>query len=90
VKLIRDAGAREVHLRIGSPQVRYSCYYGIDTPDSEELVANRLTLDEICRQSGADSLRHLDSKDLKSCVGNPEHYCYACFDGAYPLGRVDE
>ncbi|HNZ07146.1 MAG TPA: amidophosphoribosyltransferase [Candidatus Cloacimonadota bacterium] len=86
VKLIRDAGASEVHLRIGSPQVRYSCYYGIDTPDSDELVANRLSLDEICRQSGADSLRHLDSDGLKRCVCHPQNYCYACFDGDYPLG----
>jgi len=86
VKLIRDAGAKEVHLRIGSPQVRYSCYYGIDTPDSDELVANRLSLDEICRQSGADSLRHLDSGGLKRCVCHPQNYCYACFDGNYPLG----
>ena len=86
VKLIRDAGAKEVHLRIGSPQVRYSCYYGIDTPDSDELVANRLSLDEICRQSGADSLRHLDSGGLKRCVCHPQNYCYACFDGDYPLG----
>jgi len=85
VKLIRDAGASEVHLRIGSPQVRYSCYYGIDTPDRDELVANRLSLEEICRKSGADSLRHLDMEGLKNSVSHPNHYCFACFSGDYPL-----
>lgn len=85
VKLIRDAGAKEVHLRIGSPQVRYSCYYGIDTPDREELVANRLSLEEITKQSGADSLRHLDMEGLRRSMSYPGNYCYACFNGDYPL-----
>lgn len=86
VRLIKAAGASEIHLRIGSPQVRNSCYYGIDTPSPDELVANRFGLEEITRQIGVDSLIHIDINDLKACVAKPEDYCYACFDGNYPLG----
>lgn len=85
VSLIRDAGAKEIHLRIGSPQVRYSCYYGIDTPNPDELVANRMSVEEITRYFGADSLRHLDIPGISACVGHPDHYCYACFNGRYPV-----
>lgn len=85
VRLIREAGAKEVHLRIGSPQVRYSCYYGIDTPDPQKLAANRMSISEICEKTGADSLKHIDIESLKNCVHHPEHYCYACFNGIYPL-----
>jgi len=86
VKLIKEAGASEIHLRIGSPQVSYSCFYGIDTPSPEELVANRYSLQDIQQLVGVDSLKHIGIKDLKTCVDNPEDYCYACFDGDYPLG----
>ena len=86
VKLIKEAGAAEIHLRIGSPQVRHSCYYGIDTPNAKELVANRLSLDEIRKISGVDSLKHLSMEDLRQAVSSPESYCYACFNGDYPLG----
>ncbi|MBP7309948.1 MAG: amidophosphoribosyltransferase [Candidatus Cloacimonetes bacterium] len=86
VKLIKDAGAAEIHLRIGSPQVKHSCYYGIDTPDANELVANRHSLEEIRQISGVDSLKHLSIEALAGCVTSPDHYCYACFNGDYPLG----
>jgi amidophosphoribosyltransferase len=86
VKLIKDAGAAEIHLRVGSPQVRHSCYYGIDTPDASELVANCYTLEQIRNISGVDSLKHLTIGELRSCVKEPDNYCYACFDGQYPLG----
>lgn len=85
VKLLREAEASEIHLRIGSPQVRFGCYYGIDTPDESELVANRLSIQEITSISGADSLKHISIEDLRTCVQHPSHYCYACFDGKYPL-----
>jgi len=85
VDLIRQAGAKEIHLRIGSPQVRYSCYYGIDTPTSEELVANQLSYDDIRYKSGADTLNHLTIEELKHCVTMPQEYCYACFTGDYPI-----
>jgi amidophosphoribosyltransferase len=90
VKLIKDAGAAEIHLRIGSPQVRHSCYYGIDTPDANELVANRYALEDIRQRTGVDSLKHLSLKSLQCCVNEPEAYCYACFNGDYPLGVPSE
>lgn len=86
VDLIKLAGASEVHLRIGSPQVRYSCFYGIDTPTKEELVANQYTLEEIRQKSGADTLKHLPIEALRDCVKAPNDYCYACFNGDYPIG----
>jgi len=86
VDLIKNAGVNQVHLRIGSPQVKYSCYYGIDTPSKEELVANQYSLDEIRERTKVDSLKFMDISDLKTCVQKPEDYCYACFTGDYPLG----
>ncbi len=85
VKMIRSAGAKEIHLRIGSPQVRHSCYYGIDTPDRNKLAANRFDLEQIRARTGVDSLKHLDIPQLRSCLSQPDEYCYACFDGRYPL-----
>ena len=85
VKLLREAGASEVHLRIGSPQVKHGCYFGIDTPDESALVANRLSIQEITQASSADSLKHISIAELRECVHLPDHYCYACFDGQYPL-----
>ena len=87
VELIKQAGAKEIHLRIGSPQVKYSCYYGIDTPTREELVANQLSLDEIRQNSGADTLKHLPIEALRQCVASPKDYCYACFNGDYPIPK---
>ncbi len=85
VGMIKTAGAKEIHLRIGSPQVKHSCHYGIDTPHPEELAANRYSLDEIRARTGVDSLRHLSPEQLAKCLGKPEEYCYACFDGRYPV-----
>ncbi len=87
VKMIKAAGAREIHLRIGSPQVRHSCYYGIDTPNREKLAANRFSLDEIRNRTGVDSLVHLSLEGLRQCLQMPGEYCYACFDGKYPLEK---
>jgi amidophosphoribosyltransferase len=85
VKMIYDAGAKEIHLRIGSPQVRYSCYYGIDTPNSDELVANKLSLEEIRQHTGVSSIKHIAKDELEKAVTNPIGYCYACFNGDYPI-----
>ena len=90
IRMIRGAGAREIHLRIGSPPVRFPCYYGIDTPTREELIANNMSLEEICRYVEADSLRYLEIEDLKSCVKAPENFCYACFNGDYPIPKQVE
>ncbi len=85
VKLLRNAGAKEIHLRIGSPAVKNSCYYGIDTPTCEELIANNKSVDEIREYIGADSLKYLSMEQLKKAVELPQNFCYACFDGSYPV-----
>jgi amidophosphoribosyltransferase len=85
VKLVRKAGAREVHLRIGSPTVKFSCFYGIDTPTSSELIANEMDVNGIKNFTGADSLKYLKIEELKKVVYKPQNYCYACFNGNYPV-----
>ena len=84
VRMIKAAGAREVHLRIGCPPVRFSCYYGIDTPTREELIANNMSLEEICTYTEADSLKFLKLEDLRACVAEADRFCFACLDGKYP------
>lgn len=83
VKLLREAGAREVHLRISSPAFRYPCYYGTDIDSQENLIACKYTVEETAQYVGADSLGYLPMEELKNLIGSP-HYCSACFDGAYP------
>ncbi len=90
VRMIRGAGAREVHLRIGSPPVRFSCFYGIDTPRKKELIANNMSLDEIRDYVEVDSLKYLKIEDLKDCVKKPRDFCFACFDGKYPIPKTEE
>lgn len=89
VRMVKGAGAAEVHLRIGSPPVTHSCYYGIDTPDPATLIANRMSLDAIREHLCADSLKYLHVDDLRECVKTPRQFCYACFTGNYPLPRED-
>lgn len=84
VSMVRNAGAREVHVRIGSPKVIGPCYYGIDTPTREELIANRMTEEEIRDYLGADSLRWLDLADFETVLpGRRQDFCTACFDLDY-------
>ncbi len=85
VRLLRDAGAREVHLRLCSPPLRFPCFYGIDIPTREELISNRLDPAGIAREIEADSVRFLSLEALRECVPGPENYCYACFSGRYPF-----
>ena len=87
VKMIKLAGAEEIHLRIGCPPICFSCYYGIDTPHREELAANRYSLEEMKERIGVNSLKYLDMKSLRECLKEPDEYCYACFDGNYPLEK---
>jgi amidophosphoribosyltransferase len=86
VRMLKLAGAREVHVRVGSPKVIGPCYYGIDTPTREELIADRMTESEIQAFLGADSLRYLSMSDFPHVVEAPQSYCYACFnlDYIYP------
>lgn len=85
VGLLRAAGAREVHVRISSPPIRFPCYYGIDTSSRGELIASRLEVDEIQRQIGADSLGYLSQAGLVEAIALPrEDLCMACLDSVYP------
>jgi amidophosphoribosyltransferase len=95
VKMLRDAGAREVHLRISAPPTTHPCYYGIDTPTRSELVAASHSVEEINRYITSDSLAYLSHDGLMASVGTSasgEGYCSACFTGDYPvaLGAPDE
>ncbi|MEG1823227.1 MAG: amidophosphoribosyltransferase [Cloacibacillus sp.] len=84
VAMIRNCGAAEVHLRIASPPVLHPCRYGIDTRKQETLAAVRMTLDELCRKVGADSLDYLTEEDLTESIGLPaDKLCTACFSGKY-------
>lgn len=86
VKMIYQAGAREVHLRIASPPVISPCYYGIDTPTYEELIGYKKAAPEICREVGAVSLGHLSRRGMLGAVGiSPDNLCLACFSGQYPI-----
>jgi amidophosphoribosyltransferase len=85
VRLVKQAGAKEIHLRIGSPPVINSCFYGIDTPTQTELIANSKSIDEIRDFIGADSLQFLSLDDLESSVKRKNMYCKACFNGEYPI-----
>jgi amidophosphoribosyltransferase len=87
VRMLRDAGATEVHLRISSPPFRWPCYFGIDTPSRSELVAARMSAEEINAYVGADSLEYLWLANLREAVGADESgsgYCWACLTGDYP------
>ncbi len=90
VRMVRGAGAREIHLRIGSPPVKHCCYYGIDTPKREELIANNMNLEEIREWVEVDTLKYLNLEDLKDCVKAPDNFCYACFSGRYPIPKISE
>ncbi len=83
VAMLRGAGAGEIHLRVSSPPIGWSCYYGIDTPNRKELIASSHTVEEIRRYLHVDSLGYLSMEGLRSCVQRPDDHCYACFDGRY-------
>jgi len=85
VAMIRGAGAREVHMRVSSAPITGPCYYGIDTPNREELIAANLTVDEIAGDLGVDSLGYLSLDGmLESVPTGPAGFCHACFSGDYP------
>ena len=93
VKMLRHAGAKEVHLRISSPPIVSPCFYGIDTPTKRELIGSSHTSEEIRKYITADSLAYLSLDGmLKSAPGQPDHYCTACFTERYPISftRAEE
>jgi amidophosphoribosyltransferase len=96
VQMVRNAGAKEVHLRISSPPTTHSCFYGIDTPERNELLAATRNLEEMVRYIGVDSLAYLSIDGLYRAVDEPgrdplrPQYCDACFTGDYPIRLVDQ
>ena len=91
VEIVRNAGAKEVHVRISAPPTQFPCYYGINTPTREELVAAQMTVPEITRYLSADSLAYLSEAGLHEAVGDAlgarRRFCNACFTGRYVSGR---
>ena len=91
VKMLRSAGAREVHMRLSSPPIQWPCYYGIDTPTRRELIASSHTVEEICRYLAADSLGYLSLDGMLKATGaDPAHFFNACFTGNYRVGIEPE
>lgn len=83
---LREAGAKEVHMRISCPPHRHACHYGIDFPDPEKLLANQLSHQQICEYLGADSLGYLDVAGMVRATNQPDNrFCKACFTGDYPV-----
>jgi amidophosphoribosyltransferase len=85
VRMLKDAGAREVHMRISSPPTTDPCFYGVDTPDKDKLIAANMSIDEICAFIEADSLAYLSEEALLRSVNEngEDKYCTACFTGKY-------
>jgi len=89
VRMLKNAGAKEIHVRIGSPRVVGPCPYGIDTPTEEELIANRLTVEGISQFLNADSLRYMELGQFDQILATRSEYCFACFDRNY-LHRLED
>ena len=86
VKMLREVGAKEVHVRISSPPTTHSCFYGIDTPTKGELIASNMDLDQTCEYLGADSIHYLTLEKMLDIFGKQrDKFCSACFDGHYPV-----
>ena len=96
LQMLRDAGAREVHLRIASPPTRHSCFYGVDTPERAKLLAAQMTVAQMADYIGADSLAFLSIDGLYKALGEDlredakPQYCDACFTGDYPTQLTDQ
>jgi amidophosphoribosyltransferase len=91
VRMIRSAGAKAVHMRVSCPPTISPCYYGVDTPSKDQLIAANKSIDEIRRYIGADSLAYLSLEGLKKACGEGEKtsYCSACYTGTYPTNVAD-
>jgi amidophosphoribosyltransferase len=85
VRLVRDAGAREVHLRLTCPPIAHPCFMGVDMGTYHELIAHRMTLDEVRDHVDADSLHFLSLAGMMRAIGREAGYCNACFTGVYPI-----
>ncbi|VAX22974.1 Amidophosphoribosyltransferase [hydrothermal vent metagenome] len=85
VKMMRDAGAKEVHMRISSPPTTHSCFYGIDTPARAELIAATYSVEDIKGFLGVESLAYLSMEGMMGALNESSNFCVACFDGNYPI-----
>lgn len=86
IKMFRNGGAKEIHIRISAPPTKYPCFYGIDIPTRNELIAATHTLDEIKKYLRVDSIEYLTTETMLQAVNNPEmQFCMACFNGEYPV-----
>src|SRR5262245_6824045 len=91
IRMLREAGAQEVHVRISSPPVKWPCFYGIDFATRAELIANGLDVDEIAASVGADSLGYISLQGMIDATGQrADQLCQACFTGEYPIDLPDE
>lgn len=90
VRMLKSAGATQVHVRISSPPFLYPCYFGTDVPSCDQLIAHNNTIDEICSMLGADSLGYLDGQRLHELIDGDRGYCDACFSGKYPVAPPDD
>ena len=91
VRMLREFGAAEVHVRIASPPVKWPCFYGIDFASPAELIANGISVEEIRRSIGSDSLAYVDLDDVIAATQVPkDNLCRACFDGIYPIALPDD
>lgn len=89
IALLRRAGAKEIHMRISSPPIKHPCFLGVDMATYDELIAHRLSVEEIREHIGADSLGYLSLEGMIKATGHPkDHFCLSCFTGHYPLGRA--
>ena len=83
VKLLREAGAKEIHMRVSAPPFLHPCYYGTDIDSEEHLIASKYSVEEIAKMIGVDSLGYLPKEKLSELIDSHE-FCSACFDGKYP------
>ena len=88
IRLLRDAGAKEVHVRITCPPIRHPCFMGVDMGTEKELIAHNMSVPEICAHIGADSLVYLPVQSMMRAIGRPDGYCNACFTGSYPFNVI--
>ena len=95
VEMVRDAGATEVHFRVASPPTTHSCFYGVDTPNTDDLLAHRMDVEGMRRFIGADSLAFITMNGLYRAMERPARdprapgFCDACFSGEYPIELTD-
>jgi amidophosphoribosyltransferase len=90
VSILKKAGAREVHIRVCSPPVRFPCYFGIDTPHRKDLISNTNNVQELCKSLGADSLAFISVEGLLESLDGKGGYCLGCFTGEYPIPVAGE